>query len=85
MGLALTPWFTDLFNNPDNTTPDIFPRVWTMYKKKSNETPLHVMERIVAPIKVQAVVARYWARMAFVDIGHPKAQAAFKEFPALLG
>ena len=48
-----------------------------MYKKNSNETPLHVMERIIAPVKIQALVARYWARMAFVDIGHPKAQAAF--------
>src|SRR4051794_2293989 len=48
-----------------------------MYKKNSNETPLHVMERIIAPVKIKALVARYWARMAFVDIGHPKAQAAF--------
>jgi hypothetical protein len=67
----------DIFNNLDNTTANVFPAVWTTYKKNSDETPLHVLERIIAPVKVQTVVARYWARMAFVDIGHPKAQAAF--------
>jgi len=69
-----------MFNNPDNYTglgTAMFPAVWVSYKKNSNETPLHVLERIVAPAKIQTVVARYWARMAFVDIGHPKAQAAF--------
>ncbi|KAK0643310.1 hypothetical protein B0T16DRAFT_391852 [Cercophora newfieldiana] len=71
------PFFVYLFNNLDNTTANIFPQVWTQYKKGSDETPLHVMERIIAPVKIQTVVARYWARMAFVDIGHPKAQAAF--------
>lgn len=67
----------DLFNNLDNTTADIFPQIWTKYKKGSDETPLHVIERIIAPVRIQTAIAMYWARMAFVDIGHPKAQAAF--------
>ncbi|KAK5661247.1 hypothetical protein OQA88_11141 [Cercophora sp. LCS_1] len=75
------PFLAYLFNNPDNTTglgTGIFPAVWTRYNRNSNETPLHVLERLVAPAtKIQAVVGRYWARMAFVDIGHPKAQALF--------
>ncbi|KAK3377372.1 hypothetical protein B0T24DRAFT_621047 [Lasiosphaeria ovina] len=74
------PFFTYMHNNPDNITglgPAMFPAVWVRYKRNSNETPLHVLERIVSPTKIQTVVARYWARMAFVDIGHAKAQAQF--------
>jgi len=29
------------------------------------------------PVTVQTIVGRYWARMAFVDIGHPSAQQTF--------
>ncbi|KAF4629931.1 hypothetical protein G7Y89_g8215 [Cudoniella acicularis] len=75
------PFFTYLTNNPDNYTGlgwAIFPAVWTKYKRDSNETPLHVLERIAAPTRIQAIVGRYWARMAFVDIGHKKAQVAFQ-------
>ncbi|KAK0702188.1 hypothetical protein B0H67DRAFT_604521 [Lasiosphaeris hirsuta] len=74
------PFLTYMHNNPDNITglgTSMFPAVWTKYKRDSNETPLHVLERIVAPTKMQTVVGRYWARMAFVDIGSPKAQAQF--------
>ncbi|KAJ9164822.1 Dockerin type 1 [Coniochaeta hoffmannii] len=74
------PFFVYLFNNPDNYTGlghDIFPNVWTKYKRNSNETPLHVLGRLVSPVKIQEVMARYWARMAYVDIGHAKAQAQF--------
>jgi hypothetical protein len=75
------PFLSYMFNNPDNVTglgTPMFPAVWTRYKRGSNETPLHVLERIVSPgTRIQTVVARYWARMAFVDIGHPKAQAVF--------
>ncbi|KAB5551080.1 hypothetical protein GE09DRAFT_964872 [Coniochaeta sp. 2T2.1] len=75
------PFLVYLFNNPDNYTGlghDIFPNVWTKYKRNSNETPLHVLDRLVGPaVKIQEVVARYWARMAYVDIGHAKAQAQF--------
>jgi hypothetical protein len=50
-----------------------------MFRKhmRNNETPLHVLERIAAPLKVQKIVGRYWARMAYLDIGHKKAQEAF--------
>ena len=74
------PFLVYLFNNPDNYTGlghEIFPNVWTKYKRNSNETPLHVLDRLVSPAKIQEVVGRYWARMAYVDIGHPKAQAQF--------
>lgn len=74
------PFLVYLFNNPDNYTGlghEIFPNVWTKYKRNSNETPLHVLDRLVSPVKIQEVVARYWARMAYVDIGHAKAQAQF--------
>lgn len=74
------PFLVYLFNNPDNYTGlghEIFPNVWTKYKRNSNETPLHVLDRLISPVKIQEVVGRYWARMAYVDIGHPKAQAQF--------
>ncbi|KAH6674777.1 hypothetical protein B0J14DRAFT_561808 [Halenospora varia] len=74
------PFFTYLVNNPDNYAGlgwAIFPGVWTKYKRNSNETPLHVLERLSTGTKIQTVVGRYWARMAYVDIGHKKAQAMF--------
>lgn len=74
------PFFAYLTNNPDN-----YPGLGKMavlnlfrtYKINSNETPLHTLERLAAPITVQTIVGRYWARMAYVDIGNPKAQEAF--------
>jgi hypothetical protein len=74
------PFLVYLFYNPDGTAglgTSIFPNVWTKYKKNSNETPLHVLDRLVAPGRIRDVVARYWARMAFVDIGHAKMKALF--------
>ncbi|KAI1880304.1 hypothetical protein JX265_001925 [Neoarthrinium moseri] len=76
------PFFTYLINNPDNYTGlgrTVFPDVWRKYKRNSNETPLHVLERLASPTKIQTVVGRYWARMAYVDIGHTKAQALFQQ------
>lgn len=55
-----------------------FPNVWRKYKRNSNETPLHILDQLAAPTKIQTVVARYWARMAYVDIGHEKARALFE-------
>ncbi len=75
------PFFTYMFNNPDNYTGlghGIFPAVWTRYKRNSNETPLHVLERLVVPdTRIQTVVAQYWARMAYVDIDHRQAAQLF--------
>jgi hypothetical protein len=47
------------------------------YKLNSNETPLHTLERIAAPVKVQTILGRYWARLAYFDIGMPVGQKDF--------
>jgi hypothetical protein len=47
------------------------------YSKRSNETPLHSLDRVATSNTAQQVVARYWARMAYVDIGHATAQQIF--------
>jgi hypothetical protein len=47
--------------------------------KDINETLLHVLELLAAPTRIQTVVGRYWARMAYVDIGHKKAQQLFQK------
>jgi hypothetical protein len=73
------PFFTYLTTNPDNY-PGLGRQAMVNLMRshpRNNETPLHVLERVVAPVKAQAVLGRYWARMAYLDIGHPKAQAAF--------
>jgi hypothetical protein len=73
------PLLTYLTNNPDNyaglgrmTVPNLFRN-----HRRNNETPLHVLERIAAPVRVQTILGRYWARMAYLDIRHPRAQQAF--------
>jgi hypothetical protein len=75
------PFLTYMFFNPDNITGlghSIFPDVWNKYSRNSDETPLHVLNRLVQPgTTIQAVVGRYWARMAYVDIGHAKMAAQF--------
>ncbi|KAI0858444.1 hypothetical protein F4860DRAFT_526943 [Xylaria cubensis] len=74
------PFLTYITNNLDNyagLSMQNFPNVWLKYQRNSNETPLHVLERLASPVRIQTVVGRYWARMAYVDIGHPKAQALF--------
>lgn len=76
------PFFVYLFYNPDDYAPlrghAVFPGVWTRYAVDSDETPLHVLARLTAgTVSIQALVGRYWARMAFVDLGHPTAQALF--------
>jgi hypothetical protein len=50
---------------------------FAQYSKGSNETPLHTFARLATGATIQKVVGRYWARMAFVDIGHPTAQSVF--------
>lgn len=47
------------------------------YSKGSNETPLHTFARLSTGATIQKVLGRYWARMAYVDIGHPTAQSVF--------
>lgn len=76
------PFLAYLASNPDayaGLGMASFPNVWRKYRRGSNETPLHVIDQLAAPgAKVQSVVGRYWARMAYVDIGHPKARALYE-------
>ncbi|KAK7751222.1 hypothetical protein SLS62_006767 [Diatrype stigma] len=74
------PFLTYLTANPDGFDGlgrDTMREMFRQYSKGSNETPLHVLERLLAGSTVQAVVGRYWARMAYADIGHPTAQTVF--------
>ena len=73
------PFLTYLTNNPDQ-----YPGLGRMAVPnllsnhlRNNETPLHVLARLTAPVSAQRVLGRYWARMAYLDINHPKAQALF--------
>jgi len=73
------PFLTYLTNNPDNY-PGIgrmtLPEMWATHQG-NNETPLHQLDRMADPVTAQTIVGRYWARMAFLDIEHPKAQQVF--------
>lgn len=74
------PFLTYLTTNLDefsglgeSTVRELF----RQYDAGSNETPLHTLDRVAGGDAVRAIVGRYWARMAYVDIGHPKAQEVF--------
>ena len=73
------PLLAYLTNNPDGYAGLGATALRDMFRKhmRNNETPLHVLQRIAAPVTVQKILGRYWARMAYVDIGHKQAQAAF--------
>ncbi len=73
------PFLTYLTNNPDGYPGLGATALRDMFRMHmgNNETPLHVLERVAVPTKVQQIVGRYWARMAYVDIGHEQAQDAF--------
>jgi hypothetical protein len=81
------PFMAYLTYNPDN-----FPGLGKTairdmirkYKVRSNETPLHALATVAAPIPVQQIVGRYWARMANGDIGHPQGRERFNEVRARL-
>jgi hypothetical protein len=73
------PFFTYITNNPDNYAglgKMIVPELFRNHLG-NNETPLHVLERLAAPVSVQTIVGRYWARMAYLDIESPAAQGDF--------
>jgi hypothetical protein len=75
------PFLTYCTNNPDNYPglgKDTMREMFRKYKKGSNETPLHALERVAAGTKLQKIVGRYWARMAYVDIGHKQANQVFQ-------
>ena len=73
------PFLTYLTNNPDQYSGLGRMAVADLIRNhaRNNETPLHVLERLVAPLSVQSVLGRYWARMAYLDIDHPKARQRF--------
>ncbi|PNS15229.1 hypothetical protein CAC42_8230 [Sphaceloma murrayae] len=64
------PWLFYLHDNPDaypSLGPNTMLNLFKAYKVNSNETPFHTLSRVAAPQTSQDLVARYWARMAFVD------------------
>ncbi|KAF2710598.1 hypothetical protein K504DRAFT_481632 [Pleomassaria siparia CBS 279.74] len=74
------PFLSYITNNPDSYTGLGKSALLDMIRKydlNSNETPLHSLERLLSGVTIQKVIGRYWARMAYVDIGHEKAQALF--------
>ncbi|KAF7556169.1 hypothetical protein G7Z17_g1615 [Cylindrodendrum hubeiense] len=74
------PFFTYLTNNPDNfggLGSDTLHQLMVQYSKDSNETPLHTLARVASNATVGEIVGRYWARMAYADIGHPTAKDLF--------
>lgn len=76
------PFLAYLTYNPDNFTglgSNTIRESFAQYDIGSNETPLHTFARLSTSASMQKVVGRYWARMAFVDIGHPTAQSVFLE------
>jgi hypothetical protein len=48
------------------------------FKKPSPGTPLHGLANLIAPISVNEVVTKYWARVAVGEIGHPSSRARFE-------
>ncbi|KAF1811817.1 hypothetical protein P152DRAFT_52328 [Eremomyces bilateralis CBS 781.70] len=76
------PLLTYVTNNPDkypNLGPTTVREMMRQYKQKSNETPLHALERVAQSTPIQTIIGRYWARMAYVDIGHTQAQQLFQQ------
>lgn len=74
------PFLTYLTNNPDGYEGLGPTCLRDMFRQHmgNNETPLHVLERVASPVSVQQIVGRYWAHMAYVDIGHEQAHEAFE-------
>lgn len=76
------PFLTYVTANPDERTglgASTVREMFRQYSKGSNETPLHALNRVAGEGgAIQEIVGRYWARMAYVDIGHPAAQEVFE-------
>jgi len=77
------PFLAYLTYNPDGYAGLGKTALRDMFREHNgrNETPFHVLERVAMPTSVQTIVGRYWARMAYVDIGHKQAQDAFNKAP----
>jgi hypothetical protein len=76
------PFFHYLVANPDGWRGGGRDVVLTLIRATpagtDDETPLHVLQRVLGDTATVAeVVARYWARMAYVDIEHEQALRVF--------
>lgn len=73
------PFFTYLNSNPDDYPGLGNNIVQALFRNHpgNNETPLHTLARITAPVSVQHILGRYWARMAYLDVGLADDQARF--------
>lgn len=74
------PFLSYLTYNPDNYTglgTNVVRDLFSKYQANSDETPLHTLSRVATANSVQDVVGRYWARMAYLDIGHAGAKELF--------
>jgi uncharacterized protein DUF6055 len=74
------PFFAYLTNNPDQLAglgTDAMHQLMLQYEPNSNETPLHTLARVSTNASVEEIVGKYWARMAYVDIGHAAAHEVF--------
>lgn len=81
------PFMSYMTNNPDKIPglgKTVLRDMIRKYKKGSNETPLHGLANVIAPLKVSTVVGKYWARMAFMDIGHKQMKKVFDQQKAKL-
>jgi hypothetical protein len=77
------PFLSYLTYNLDNYAgfgPNTLRTIFTTYNAKTNETPFHTINRIAisANTTIQALIGKYWARMAFADYGNPVAQNYFR-------
>ncbi|KAF3914550.1 hypothetical protein ABW20_dc0110066 [Dactylellina cionopaga] len=73
------PFLSYLTYNPDGYSglgTNALRNLFRQYAINSNETPLHTLAR-VSSAGVATIVGRYWARMAYADIGHPTAGQVF--------
>jgi hypothetical protein len=81
------PFLTYLGYNPDGIAglglEGVRGLVSGARRDDAGETALHVLGRMLdqagARLSAGEVVAMYWARMAFLDIGHPEGRAQFVE------
>lgn len=69
------PFLMYLAQNPEGYTglgPQFLLKLFNAYPSRSEESPFHTLDRITAGSVIsQKLVARYWARMAWVDFGIP--------------
>ncbi|TLD39313.1 putative dockerin type 1 protein [Venturia nashicola] len=80
------PFITYFTNNPDKIDglgQFALRNMFRIFKKGSDETPLHALS-LITKTPVRDIVGKYWARMAFMDIGHVQAKAMFEKSRALL-